>query len=72
VVRPEEGPLFEFQEWVRQPRLILNGMLVIGALVFYAAAVETVGFFITAFVILVALFLAFGVSRRWIAPLARR
>jgi putative tricarboxylic transport membrane protein len=62
--------LLELEDWVRQPRLMLNGGLVIGALIFYAMVVETVGFFITAFAILAILFLAFGVRRRWIAPLA--
>lgn len=59
-------------EWVagRQPRLALNGALVVGSLIFYALVVDTVGFFITAFVFLAGLFLAFGVSRRWIAPIA--
>ena len=42
----------------------------VGALIFYALAVDTLGFFITAFLFLAVLFLAFGVSRRWIAPLA--
>ena len=58
------------EEWVAEPRLALNAALVVGALIFYALAVDTMGFFITAFVFLAVLFLAFGVSRRWIAPLA--
>lgn len=60
----------EMEDWVRRPRRGLNAMLVVGALIFYAQVVETVGFFLTALVFLVVLFLAFGVSRRWIAPLA--
>ena len=60
----------ELEDWVRQPRMLLNGALVIGALIFYALAVETLGFFLTAFIFLVVLFLAFGVSRRWVAPIA--
>ena len=60
----------EFEAWARHPRLALNGALVIGGLIFYAVAVETIGFFVTAFAILVALFLAFGVRWRWIVPLA--
>jgi len=58
------------EEWVAEPRLALNATLVVGALIFYALAVDTLGFFITAFLFLAVLFLAFGVSRRWIAPLA--
>ena len=58
------------EEWVAEPRMALNAALVVGALIFYALAVDTMGFFITAFVFLAVLFLAFGVSRRWIVPLA--
>jgi putative tricarboxylic transport membrane protein len=61
---------FEWEDWVHRPRMALNGALVIGALVAYALLVDTVGFFITAFVFLAVLFFAFGVARRWIAPLA--
>jgi putative tricarboxylic transport membrane protein len=60
----------EVESWVRQPRIALNGALVIGSLVFYALVVDTLGFFLTAFVFLVVLFIAFGVARRWTAPLA--
>lgn len=60
----------ELEDWARRPRRALNALLVVGALIFYAQVVETVGFFLTALVFLVVLFLAFGVSRRWIAPLA--
>jgi putative tricarboxylic transport membrane protein len=60
----------ELEAWVRQPRHALNASLVICALIFYSVAAETVGFFLTAFVILAVLFLAFDVNRRWIAPMA--
>ena len=60
----------EFEDWMRQPRMALNAVLVISALIFYALAVDALGFFVTAFVFLVTLFLAFGTARRWIAPLA--
>lgn len=53
-----------------QPGLAFRGALVIGALLFYALVVETVGFFITAFVFLGGLFLVFGVRLRWIPLLA--
>ena len=68
--RQRGGRWLEFEEWVCQPRRALNAVLVVGALIFYALAVETIGFFITAIVLLAVLFLAFGVRRRWIAPLA--
>lgn len=60
----------EWESWLREPRLALNAALVVAALIVYALAVETLGFFITAFILLTALFLAFGVSRRWIVPVA--
>jgi putative tricarboxylic transport membrane protein len=60
----------EFDEWVRRPRMVLNAALVIADLIFYALAVDRIGFFITAFVFLAVLFLAFGVRRRWIPLLA--
>jgi putative tricarboxylic transport membrane protein len=60
----------EFDDWVRQPRMVLNAALVIGALIFYALMVDTIGFFLTAFILLTTLFLAFGVRRRWVGPIA--
>ena len=64
------GQWLTLEEWVAEPRMILNAALVVGALIAYALVVDTVGFFVTAFVFLAILFLAFGVNRRWIAPLA--
>src|SRR5690606_27475017 len=61
---------FASAEGTRRPRLMPGAALVVGALVFYALVVETAGFFLTAFVFLVVLFLAFGVPRRWVAPIA--
>jgi putative tricarboxylic transport membrane protein len=60
----------EWAAWTRQPRMALNGALVIGDVIFYALVVDTIGFFVTGFVFLTVLFLAFQVRLRWIAPLA--
>jgi putative tricarboxylic transport membrane protein len=60
----------QFDEWVRRPRMVLNGVLVIADLIFYALAVDVIGFFITAFIFVSVLLLAFGVKRRWIPVLA--
>jgi putative tricarboxylic transport membrane protein len=60
----------EIEDWLRRPRLTLNAALVTGALVFYALAVDKLGFFLTGFLILTALFGALGVRRRWIVPTA--
>lgn len=69
-LRIERGPLYAMDEWVRHPRLRRNFAVVVGALVFYAVVVDRLGFFITAILFLAALFLAFGVARRRILPLA--
>src|SRR3990170_52680 len=70
VARTPGGSWIELDDWVRRPRMVFNFALVIVDLVFYALVVNRLGFFITSFVFLAALFLTFGVARRWIAPLA--
>jgi putative tricarboxylic transport membrane protein len=60
----------EFDEWARRPRMLLNGFLVIAGLVFYALTVDRAGFFLTAFIFLVVLLVAFEVERRWIPVVA--
>jgi putative tricarboxylic transport membrane protein len=68
--RTRVAPLIDLDDWTRSPRLILNFALVIAVLVFYAVAVDRLGFFLTGAAFLSILFLAFGVRRRVIAPLA--
>jgi putative tricarboxylic transport membrane protein len=58
------------EDWVRRPHMVRNFVVVIADLVFYALVVDTVGFFLTAALFLSALFLTFGVRRRWIPVLA--
>ena len=65
-----ESGWVEWDEGLRQPRPALKGALAVGSLGFYAAVVDTVGFFLTSFAMLAGLFLAFGVSRKWIVPIA--
>jgi putative tricarboxylic transport membrane protein len=64
------GPWIAREDWMHRPRMVGNAVLVVGSLVFYALAVDWLGFFLTSLVFLVALFLAFGVARRWVLPLA--
>lgn len=64
------GPWIELEPWVRRPRMAAHFVLVVADLLFYALAVDRLGFLITAFVFLAVLFLAFGVRRRWIVPAA--
>ena len=60
----------EFEGWIHKPRLVVNFALVVSSLLFYCLAVDRLGFFITAFIFLTVLFVAFGVTRVWIAPAA--
>ena len=60
----------ELEDWIHKPRMVMNFSLVIASLLFYCFAVDGLGFFITAFIFLTVLFVAFGVTRVWIAPVA--
>jgi len=57
----EKAPAFEFAPWTRVPALVANFALVCGALLFYVFAVEPLGFMVTGFLLLLALFLKLGV-----------
>jgi len=57
-------PLFQLAPWLRAPGLVTNFLLVCAALVFYIVAAGALGFVLTGVIILVALFLKFGVSAR--------
>jgi putative tricarboxylic transport membrane protein len=62
--------LIELGDWVVKPRMVLNFALVIADLIFYAIAVNHLGFFLTAIVFLSVLWSTFGVNRRLIVPMA--
>ena len=68
--RKQSVPWIELEDWTRERRLAVNAMLVTGALVFYALAADAAGFFVTGFLFLAVLFFAFGVTPRWITPIA--
>ena len=55
---------------MRSPRHILALSLVIGVNVFYILVVDRLGFIPTGVIYLAALFAVFGVTARWILPLA--
>jgi putative tricarboxylic transport membrane protein len=59
-----------FDEWIDRPRMVLNFALVIADLIFYAMAVNHLGFFLTASIFVSVLWFTFGVSRRLIVPMA--
>ncbi len=69
-LRHRTAPWIEPGEWVRRPRMLLNFLLVIADLVFYALVVNWLGFFLTGVLFLAVLFVAFKVNRRRIVPLA--
>jgi len=53
--------------WLRSPRHVLRFVAVIGALLFYLAAAQTLGFVITGILLMTGLLRAFGV--RWTVTL---
>ena len=63
-------PLIVFDDWVRRPRMVFNFAVVVVDVIFYALAVEWLGFFITGVTFLSVLFFAFGVRPTRIVPLA--
>ena len=69
-LRRQRGRWIELDDWVRNRSTATHFVLVFAALLFYALAAEHLGFFLTGFVMLAVLWTAFGVPRRWIAPLA--
>ena len=68
--RREAGAWLALDDGARHFRSARNAVLVPLTLLAYALVVETAGFFVTSFVLLAGLFLAFGVHRSWILPLA--
>jgi putative tricarboxylic transport membrane protein len=62
----ESGPA----AWRQRPRLLFDFGLVVVTPLFFAVALDPLGFLLTAFLCLAALMLAFGARRRWILPIA--
>lgn len=56
--------------WRQRPRLLLDFGLVVFSLIFFAVALEPLGFLLTNLACLAALMLAFGARRQWILPVA--
>jgi putative tricarboxylic transport membrane protein len=69
-LRKRESLAIELDDWVRRPRMRLHFVIVVADVIFYALVVDRLGFFITAFLFLSTLLLAFDVKRTWIAPTA--
>jgi len=58
---------FEGGAWLRSPRHMLRFAAVVGALLFYLSAAQTLGFIITGMLLMTGLLRAFGV--RWMTTL---
>lgn len=56
--------------WLRSWPHLRSFLVTVGALLFYIAASDRIGFIPAALVVLVAMFLTLGVRRRWILPIA--
>jgi putative tricarboxylic transport membrane protein len=63
-------PAFALGEWLRSPRHVRNFALTVGALAFYIAAADKLGFLPCGTVILLTLFLTLRVKARLAVPLA--
>jgi putative tricarboxylic transport membrane protein len=68
--RRRSGTGIDFTAWTRDRRQAANFAIVPASVLFYAVAVERLGFLITAILLLAILFSAFGVRRARILPLA--
>lgn len=68
--RDREAPWVAFDVWMGTRSAVLKFALVIAILAFYVAALERLGFFITAFMFLGVLCFAFGVPRKHIIPIS--
>lgn len=64
------APALVIAAWMRSPRHVANFFLVVGALVFYVVAAESLGFVPTGFLILAVLFWKLGVRWPVAAPTA--
>jgi len=64
------APALVLAAWMRSPRHAANFLAVVGALVFYIAAADSLGFLLTGFLILATLFWKLGVPWKVAAPVA--
>jgi len=64
------APWIGSEPWMRSPRHIVALGVVVSVNVFYILLVDHLGFIPTGVIYLAALFAAFGVTGRWILPLA--
>jgi putative tricarboxylic transport membrane protein len=66
----ERARWVELDRWTGSRRHVAAFVAVIGVNVFYILLVDRLGFIVTGVVYLATLFAIFGVSRRWVVPIA--
>lgn len=66
----ERGAWIGLEPWTRQGHYVLAFVLTIGVNVFYILTVDSLGFIVVGTTYLAAMFWVFGVSRRWMLPIA--
>ena len=66
----ERAAWIGLEPWTRQGHYVLAFLVTVGVNVFYIAAVDRLGFILVGVIYLAALFWVYGVSRKWILPVA--
>jgi putative tricarboxylic transport membrane protein len=66
----ERAAWIGLEPWTRQGRYVLAFVVTLGVNVFYILAVDRLGFIVVGTIYLAALFYVFGVTRRWVLPIA--
>ncbi|MFO1305160.1 MAG: tripartite tricarboxylate transporter TctB family protein [Burkholderiales bacterium] len=66
----EAGAWVELDDWMGDGSYVLAFVVTIGVNVFYILAVDWLGFLPVGVIYLSALFVVYGVSRKWILPIA--
>jgi putative tricarboxylic transport membrane protein len=66
----ERADWVELDDWTRDGKHALAFVVTIGVNVFYILAVDWLGFVVVGTIYLSILFVVFGVSRKWVLPIA--
>ena len=66
----ERAHWFDLDAWSREGRYVIAFVVTIGVNVFYILAVDWLGFLIVGTIYLAVLFVVYGVSRKWVLPIA--
>jgi putative tricarboxylic transport membrane protein len=60
----------ELEDWMREGHYVVAFVITIGVNVFYILAVDWLGFLIVGTIYLSVLFAVYGVTRKWVLPIA--